>query len=170
MSKKTYIIIAVIVVVVVIFILVSGNKNSENLNTVKTSTVSIAAFDNSGISGTATITEVEGKSKVVVSLNGYPVDANEPARINTGSCASLGGEKYPLTNVVSGASETVLEVSFDDLMKQLPLAINIHKSETELDKNVACGDIVAPTPVVDDSQTTPPAENENSDGTAPVTE
>ena len=49
--------------------------------------------------------------------------------------------KYPLSNVVNGVSETVLNVTFDQLLSERPLGINVHKSATELNISVASGNL-----------------------------
>ena len=104
--------------------------------------IDLSSQNDSGESGTATITEEEGKAKVVLSLSGS-LAAPQPAHIHTGSCADLGGVKYPLTSPVSGVSETMLDVSANDILSQLPLAINVHKSVEEISTYVACGDIAS---------------------------
>lgn len=144
MSKKGYIIGAIVLVVIVAFILLSGGNEKPEV-VVKSFSATIAALNESGLSGTATVTDVEGKAKVVVSLTGTQASAAEPAHLHMGTCANLGEPKFPLTPVVNGASETVLEVSVDEISANLPLALNIHKSETEMDANVACGDLVLDT-------------------------
>jgi len=56
-----------------------------------------------------------------------------------GACPGVGAVKYPLTSIVNGASTTVLSVTLDQLKKELPLAINVHKSATEVSTYTACG-------------------------------
>ncbi len=109
-------------------------------------TVELGAQNNSGETGTATMTEENGKTRVVLALEGVPDDILQPAHIHTGSCAKIGGVKYPLTNVSGvgdgrGGSETVVDVSLDSLTAMLPLAINVHQSSEKANVYVACGDI-----------------------------
>ncbi len=104
-------------------------------------TVKLSAQNNSGISGTATLTEVDGKAQVKLALTGGLATLAEPAHIHLGSCAALGDVKYPLSNVLTGKSTTVLNVSLAQLKAGLPLAINVHKSVAEAGVYVACGDI-----------------------------
>jgi plastocyanin len=68
----------------------------------------------------------------------------QPAHIHLATCTKIGGVKYPLTNIENGSSVTTLAVSIDDLLKDLPLAVNVHKSATAATVYVACGDIPAP--------------------------
>jgi len=99
--------------------------------------------NDSGESGTATLTESDGQTTVVIDLDGTPADIAQPAHIHAGSCTELGGVDYPLTNVVNGSSQTTVDVSFEQLAKELPLAINVHKSGPEIGVYVSCGDFPA---------------------------
>jgi len=110
----------------------------------KTVTVKLDAQNKSGESGTATITDDNGKAKVVVNITGEAATANQPAHIHTGSCPTPGDVKYALTTVSKGKSETTLTLSVNELMAQLPLAINIHKSAGDLKTYVVCGNVMAP--------------------------
>ena len=107
----------------------------------KTYTFTLNAQNSSGESGTATLKQDDGKVKVVLALSGAPADTPQPAHIHLGSCSSLGAIAYSLTNVVNGASETTLDVTLAALRLKLPLAINVHKSESESGTYVACGDL-----------------------------
>jgi Cu/Zn superoxide dismutase len=104
-------------------------------------TVTMKAQNGSGEDGTATIT-ASGDSAVTVVVklsNGTTVA--QPAHIHMGSCANLDPTpKYPLTNVVDGASETTVNVALADLTKG-GFAINVHKSAAEVSTYVSCGDI-----------------------------
>jgi hypothetical protein len=104
-------------------------------------TVTMKAQNGSSEDGTATIT-ASGDSAVTVVVklsNGTTVA--QPAHIHVGSCANLDPTpKYPLTNVVDGASETTVNVALADLTKG-GFAINVHKSAAEVSTYVSCGDI-----------------------------
>lgn len=95
-------------------------------------------------SGTAKLVEVDGKVMVTLEIEGAPANVAQPAHIHVGACPKPGAVKYPLQNVVDGASETTVDVPMADLLAQLPLAINVHKSQAQSGVYVACGDIVAP--------------------------
>jgi len=107
----------------------------------KTTVVELKAQNDSNITGKATLKEEGGKVKVSLELKGLSVGVAEPAHIHLGSCASIGGVKYPLTSAVDGKSETVLNVTLSQLASELPLAINVHKSVAESNIYVACGDL-----------------------------
>lgn len=104
-------------------------------------TVKLSEQNNSGESGTATLSEKNGKVKVVLQLTGTPQDVNQPAHIHVGSCQDLGIVKYSLTSAVNGLSETVLDITLEELRNQQPLGINVHKSETEHKVYVSCGNL-----------------------------
>ncbi len=106
-------------------------------------TVTLKAENNSGQDGTAMLTDMGGgKTKVVLDLRNSPAGP-QPAHVHEGTCANLNpAPKHPLTNVVNGRSETMLDVRMSDLMMG-NLAINVHKSAQEAQTYVSCGDIMA---------------------------
>lgn len=107
-----------------------------------TLTVTMNAQNNSGETGTATLTAVSGGVQVVIAIKGAPATA-QPAHIHTGTCADLKGVVYPLTSVTNGSSTTVVKgITIDQLLKS-PMAINVHKSASDLATYVSCGNIVA---------------------------
>jgi len=112
----------------------------------ETITVTLAPQNNSGESGTATLTKVsDSEVKVVVNLSGggAALSDPQPIHIHKGTCAQLDpNPTYPLTNMVSGKSETEVLVNMADLTAS-PYAINVHKSAAEVSTYVSCGDIVA---------------------------
>jgi len=108
-----------------------------------TLTVAMSAQNGSGEVGTATLTQDGSDVKVVIALKGGPATTPQPAHIHDGTCASLKGVAYPLTNVVGGASTTVVKgVTIDKLLAGV-FAINVHESADNLGKYVSCGNIVA---------------------------
>ncbi len=106
-------------------------------------TVTLGAQNASGQEGKATLVETDGKTKVTIAIGSGTAGIAQPAHIHVGSCPAPGAVKYPLTNVVDGRSETVLDVSLETLTKELPLAINVHKSKDDAKTYVSCGDITA---------------------------
>lgn len=116
-------------------------KVLEALLNPKMATVTLSTQNNSGESGTATLKEENGKVKVTLNLTGAPASVSQPAHVHLGSCTSLGGVKHSLMYPLNGKSETTLDTTFDQLKAGLPLAINVHKSETEAGVYVSCGDL-----------------------------
>jgi len=106
-------------------------------------TIGLLEQNDSEESGIATLTEIEGQTRVLIEITQGIADIAQPAHIHEGSCTELGGVNYPLTNILDGSSETMVEVSFDQLIEELPLAINVHKSGPQIDVYVACGDFPA---------------------------
>jgi hypothetical protein len=102
-------------------------------------TVKLAPQNNSGESGTATLTKEGNKTKVVLSVPGAPTEA-QPTHIHKGTCSNLDPKPaYPLAPLSGGKSETVVNASLDDLEKGY--AINGHKSAQDLKTYVFCGEI-----------------------------
>jgi hypothetical protein len=97
------------------------------------------AQNNSGESGSASIYDVNGKAKVILTMAGAPANTVQPNQVYFGSCSNLGAVRYPLTNAGNGIYITILPVSLAELAS-IPFAINVHKSTTEIGAYVACGD------------------------------
>jgi Cu/Zn superoxide dismutase len=106
-------------------------------------TMSLASQNNSGVSGTAVITELPGgKLRVEIRANGAG-PGPQPAHIHEGTCASLDpAPKFTLTSLTNGASTTELDGSLGDITAS-PHAIHLHKAPDELPVYVACADITA---------------------------
>jgi len=105
-------------------------------------TVKILAQNGSNQAGVATLTSTaDGKTKVVIVLDGEPTDSVEPAHIHKGPCKTLNPKpSYPLTPVTGGKSTTVVDVALGELQAGT-MAINIHESAKAIQNYVACGDI-----------------------------
>ena len=107
-----------------------------------TVTAPLAAQNNSGIAGTATLEDVAGgQTRVTITVQGAPAGVALPVHIHEGSCANLNpAPKFNLTPIQNGRSETTINATVADITGGQH-AINAHKSAQELDVYVACGDI-----------------------------
>ena len=114
---------------------------TQDEETPQSMVVALSTQNASGVSGTATLTEMNGSTLVKLDLAGSPEDVAQPAHIHTGSCAEIGDVVYSINSPVNGMSETTLAVSLDTILAGLPLALNVHKSEAEVSVYVACGDL-----------------------------
>ncbi|MEX1997824.1 MAG: CHRD domain-containing protein [Candidatus Andersenbacteria bacterium] len=115
---------------------------SQEEEALQSTVVALGAQNDSGMSGVATLTDMNGSTLVALDLAGAPEGVAQPAHIHTGSCADIGGVVYPLEFPVNGISETLLSVSLDTILADLPLALNVHKSPEEANVYVACGDLI----------------------------
>lgn len=106
----------------------------------KTITVTLSAQNDSSQDGTALISEMGGKTKVNVTLTNFPKDA-QPSHLHLGGCSDLGDIKFPLSLVLNGSAETLLDMDFESFKKELPLALNVHKSASDPQTYVSCGDV-----------------------------
>jgi hypothetical protein len=101
----------------------------------------MTAENGSGENGTATLTDLNGKTRVVIHLSHEPATGNQPAHIHPGTCANLNPTpKYPLKNVVSGVSNTIVNAPITSLLGA-HFAINVHESAAQIQKYVSCGNI-----------------------------
>lgn len=104
-------------------------------------TIQLGTLNNSGESGTATLTAAGAQTKVVLSITGQPAGVDQPTHIHEGNCTTLNpAPKYPLTDVKDGKSETTVNASLSDLLNG-GFGINVHKSASDLPTYVVCGDI-----------------------------
>lgn len=120
----------------------TGTEVAQEIREVtKFKIVTLAEQNESGELSIATINEEEGKTKLSLHMLGEPDDVNQPVHIHTGACPIPGAIIYPLTNVVDGESETILDISYDNLVAKQSLAINVHKSQAEANVYVSCGNL-----------------------------
>lgn len=113
-------------------------------------TIPLNEYQNSGVSGTATLTADGRATHVEMMLSGKQVTGNHPTHIHTGTCADFDPDPtYPLTTVIlddvsnAGISETTVEdVRLRDLLDS-NYVILVHKSAEELTNYFVCGDIKA---------------------------
>src|SRR5438105_8263029 len=99
-----------------------------------TVTIQLAAENSSGETGTAVLTEVSGKTTVVIAVAGEPAGASQPMHIHDGNCgANLGGIKYTLTPLANGVSTTTVDVTIAQL-KAAKFAINGRSEERRVGK------------------------------------
>lgn len=100
----------------------------------------LSAQNGSAEVGTVTLTAMGEKTRVDLALANAP-DGAQPAHIHMGTCAKLDPKpKYPLTTVMDGTSTTVVDVPMSALMAG-GMAVNVHKSTTEIPVYVSCGEI-----------------------------
>ena len=103
--------------------------------------VKLQPQNNSGESGTATLTDAGGKTKVVVTVTGQPAGTPQPMHIHKGTCATLDPKPaYGLPTLIDGKSEATVDVPLRDLQMG-GYAINGHKSAQEASVYVYCGEI-----------------------------
>ena len=111
-------------------------------------TIPLNEYQNSGVSGTATLAADGRATRVAMELSGEQVTGNHPTYIHTGTCADFDPDPtYPLTAVIlsdvsnAGVSETTVEdVRLRDLLAS-DYVILVHKSAEELTNYFVCGDI-----------------------------
>jgi hypothetical protein len=105
-------------------------------------TVELETLNESGVSGTAVLTDLgDGTTEVVVDVEpaGHP---DMPAHIHPGTCAELVPQpRFPLANVVDGMSTTVVAASLEELFAG-DLALNVHASNEDMGTYTACADLV----------------------------
>jgi len=105
-------------------------------------TVKLEAQNNSGQNGVATLLPEGDKTKVVIEIPNMPAGVAQPAQIHLGRCDNMDkAPKWNLEAVKGGRSVTMVPVPLDTILKDRT-AINVHKSATEAQIYVSCGNIV----------------------------
>ena len=98
-------------------------------------------LNDSGVSGTVTLTALDtGTTRVVVDVDpaGHP---NMPAHIHPGTCSDLTPQpEFPLQNIVDGKSTTDIIVPLGDLFSSA-VALNVHASNEDMRTYTACVDL-----------------------------
>ena len=126
----------------IVILMLGGLFSSAALALDDVVTVKFEALNNSGQTGTATLTPQGNTTRVVIELLNAPTNVAQPAHIHMGTCNKLDkAPKWNLEAVKGGPSTTTVPVSLDTILKD-KTAINIHKSAAEVQVYVSCGNIV----------------------------
>lgn len=150
MKNKSLILILTVILAGIFLFIYSNNlsqKEKDNKSSSSTPSVTLSKGfsvvlseqNGSGENGIAVIEGVDDQTLVKLKLTNYPNLIEQPAHIHLGSCEEPTDIKYSLVNAVNGESETTLDASIDQLMKKLPLVLNVHKSNEEVNVYYACG-------------------------------
>ncbi|MBI2856174.1 MAG: hypothetical protein HYX93_04940 [Chloroflexi bacterium] len=104
--------------------------------------VQLLSLPDSNQSGTATLVAQGDQTEVVIKITpASPGGEHQPAHIHYGACGPrLGQVHYPLTDVVDGASTTVVDAPLESL-RDGNSNVNVHKSYPEIKTYNACGNI-----------------------------
>lgn len=103
-------------------------------------TIALRTLNESGVTGTVSFSKVGDSTGVKIQVDPAG-NADMPAHIHPGTCDALTPQpKFPLENVVNGVSSTVVPATIDELFAG-NLAVNIHKSNDDLQTYTACVDI-----------------------------
>jgi len=115
-----------------------GNQGGNGPRSVE---LMLQPLNGSGVQGRVTLTALDDASTEVdieVDPAGLP---SMPAHIHPGSCAELVPQpEYGLENVVDGQSTTQVPASLDELLAG-GQALNLHRSNEEMDVYTACVDL-----------------------------
>jgi hypothetical protein len=105
-----------------------------------TKTVTLTAAGNSGVSGTATLTDVGGDQTQVVVAVEADHNRDMPGAITPGTCGAIDESTiYYLNDTREGASTTLVPISLDDLTAK-PFILHIHTAPDDASL-AACGEI-----------------------------
>lgn len=101
----------------------------------------IRPLNDSGVNGRVTLTALDdATTRVVIEVDpaGHP---SMPAHVHPGSCTELVPQPtYALENVLDGHSTTEVSAPLDELLAG-GQALNVHRSNEEMDVYTACVDL-----------------------------
>lgn len=129
--------------------------------------VTFVELNDSGVTGTATLTADGEQTLVELELDG--TGENHPAHVHVGTCDDLDPEPlFPLDNIgPDGRSSTTIDIPLEDLLAT-EHAIDVHLSPSELGTLLVCGDITSDDAPVDEpveGTVATPAPGDDQDGT-----
>ena len=98
----------------------------------------LRTLNDSGVTGSVTLTDI-GDQRTLVEIEVDPAGhPSMPAHIHPGTCDELVPQpKYPLQNVVDGASVTEVPAPLEELLRG-GVALNVHHSNEEMGTYTAC--------------------------------
>jgi hypothetical protein len=140
--------LATVTVLIIGFAMVMPTLSVRAQNTPETITIALSEYQNSSVSGWATLTAEEEGIAVQMAVEGDQVTGDHPTHIHTGTCENFDpSPTFPLTTIVldplsaDGVSQSsVPDVSLDELLSG-DYVILVHKSTDELTNYFVCGDI-----------------------------
>ena len=129
---------------------INGHKSGDEIGTYVTcgnvprgdtvGTFTLAAIDGSAQDGSVSFIDLGGETAVVISVGSAAAGLAQPVHIHEGSCDTLGGIAFPLTNVVDGRSVTLIDESISNVMRD-GFVVNLHRSGDEASVYTACGSL-----------------------------
>ncbi len=106
--------------------------------------VHLSAVQGDGQIGSAIL--VTDGTTTTVEIDVGPITSEaQPIRIHTGKCEDVGSVVHALQNVVSGKSNTALDLSLDEILTG-DVLVNVHASYADLSTYTACGQLPAELP------------------------
>jgi hypothetical protein len=138
MSKKILIIIFIVIILIIIAALIYWFTLPE-----ETTVVTMQEFNNSNQFGSAALVPENNKTRIIINLANTP-NYPQQAYILQGSCEQPGNVIYTLSPLIDGKSETVIDLSLENLFDQLPLVIAVYRETPTAQINVSCGSILKP--------------------------
>ena len=102
--------------------------------------------NNSSVSGTAKLQTALAASAVTVTISGATPNAHHPWHVHSGTCATGGpivgsATAYPPLHVASNGTATASASIGVALNEEQKYHINVHRSETEMNVIISCGNL-----------------------------
>lgn len=146
-NKRNLILIAALGALLIVGFFFIGGKFGGSKKTVSDQpqsgfSIVLPQLNVSEQNGIVTFEPKEDKTIVKIKTVGYIHGISQPAHIHNGTCENAGDVIFPLNDLGNGESETVLDVSIEEISKSSYI-LNVHKSNEEINIYTACGIIQA---------------------------
>src|SRR2546425_61598 len=125
-----------------------GGTTTSTVSPTPSIKFTMAAQNNSGVSGTGEVLKGSGSFTVTIKLTGMPANSSHISHVHTGSCAKNGGVAYALTQVIadsSGAATVTSSVPADYSIPAGGWYVNVHHgpdfTAPANGPSISCGDL-----------------------------
>ncbi len=144
--------------------LILASLSLVSAQSARTASGKMNALNNSGVTGSFTITEVIATNDIMVqaTFKGFQPNTAHAGHIHSGSCEKQGGIIFPLPTAKADAngnatiSWPVSHITFDEILRDL-YYVNFHTSDNPPGDGIVCGNITgASTAVAGDVTTNAP--------------
>lgn len=126
--------------------------------------VNLVDWSETGITGTAVLTEDGSATNVQVTLTGDGIVGDHQLHIHNGTCASPGTATYTLNPIdANGSSSSTVNLSMEQLTSG-SYFINVHPDEANWEAWMVCGNITGQPNALTDPQPTAVVTGNTSDG------
>lgn len=126
--------------------------------------VNLVDWSETGITGTAVLTEDGSATNVQVNLTGEGITGGHELHIHNGTCASPGTATYTLNPIAAnGSSTSTVNLSIEQLTTG-SYFINVHPDEANWDDWMVCGNITGQATSLTEPQPTAVVTGSTSDG------
>lgn len=148
---------------IAVLVLMFASVSFTFAQSARTASGPMSALNNSGVTGSFTITEVVPTNDITVQVTfkGFQPNSAHAGHIHSGSCEKQGGVVFPLPTAKADASGNatiswpVSHITFEEILRD-PYYVNFHQSDNPPGDGIVCGNITGAS-IADTTAVTPNA-------------